>query len=311
MKKITLTILISFFIFLNVFAQITENESELKKVNKDTTDGWEKGGVLSLTFGQTGFSTYWAAGGINSITVNGLASLFANYKKGKFTWDNSLGLGYGKQRQGKKENVAFIKTDDKIDFSSKLGMKANNKIYYAALMNFKTQFENGYIYPDDSTVISSFLAPGYLLFAAGIDYKPNNNTSVFFAPLTSKTTIVNNQLLADAGAFGVEIGEKTRSEFGGYIKVTYAKDIAKNINLNTKIDFFSNYLNNPQNIDVNWEVLLAMKISKYITANISTQFIYDHDTLFDIVDNSGILTGVKGPRTQFKEILGIGFSYKF
>ncbi|MCF6366081.1 MAG: hypothetical protein L3J35_07750 [Bacteroidales bacterium] len=179
-------------------------------------------------------------------------------------------------------------------------------------MNFKTQFEDGYNYPDDSSVISSFLAPGYLLVAAGIDYKPNKNMSVFFAPLTSKTTIVNNQVLADAGAFGAEPGKNIRNEFGGYLKVAYTKDIATNINLNTKIDLFSNYLNNPQNIDINWEVLISMKVNKYISANISTQFIYDDDIKFQIVDETGMpVFGKFGPRPQFKELLGVGFTFKF
>lgn len=311
MKKIFIVILVGIFSINNISAQIKEKEADLKTVSKDTTDGWKKGGVFSLSFGQAGFSTYWSAGGINSISINGLAGLHANYKKGNLFWDNTLDLGYGKQIQGKGDNLTYLKINDKLDFASKLGIKATDKIYYAALLNFKTQFEDGYTYPDDSTLISTFLAPGYLLFAAGIDYKPNKNLSVFFAPLTSKTTIVGYQPLADAGAFGVEPGENIRNEFGGYLKAAYTKDVAKNINLNTKIDFFSNYLNEPQNVDINWEVLIAMKVNKYISANISTQFIYDHDIKFDIADDAGILTGNKGPRAQFKELLGVGFTFKF
>ena len=172
-------------------------------------------------------------------------------------------------------------------------------------MNFKTQFTNGYNYPDDSTVISGLMAPGYLLFAAGFDYKPNKNLSVFFAPLTSKTTFVNNQTLADAGAFGVDAGKKVRSEFGGYFKAAYSKDIMKNVNFNTKLGLFSNYLHNPQNIDVDWEVLIGMKINKYLTANINTQLLYDDDIQVPLEG------GGTGKRIQFKEILGIGFSVKF
>ena len=310
MKKTLIILLVGIFTFNNISAQITEKEADLKTVSKDSTDGWEKGGVFSLTLGQTGFSTYWAAGGINSVSINGLAGLHANYKKGKLTWDNTLDIGYGKQIQGEKDSRDYLKINDKLDFASKLGLKATDKIYYAALLNFKTQFENGYTYPDDSTVISTFLAPGYLLVAAGIDYKPNKNLSVFFAPLTSKTTIVSYQPLADAGAFGVEPGENIRNEFGGYLKAAYTKDIAKNINLNTKIDFFSNYLNEPQNIDINWEVLIAMKVNKYISANISTQLIYDHDVKFDIPNESDNGTH-KGARAQFKELLGIGFTINF
>ncbi len=310
MKKIIVLTLISVFFGSVLSAQITEKEDALKKINTDTVNGWKKGGMFTLTFGQSSF-TNWAAGGINSISVNGAANLFANYMKDNLSWDNTLDLGYGIQKQGKKDNALTQKTDDKFDFASKLGIKATDKLYYAALMNFRTQFTNGYNYPDDSTVISAFMAPGYLLFAAGIDYKPNKNLSVFIAPLTSKTTFVKDQTLSDAGAYGVDAGKSVRNEFGGYLKAVYAKDIMKNVSFNTKLDLFSNYLHNPQNIDVNWEVLIGMKINKYLTANLSTQLLYDDDILVPVDTNDDGINDGTGKRVQFKEILGIGFSVKF
>ncbi len=310
MKKIIFITLFTLFAGQFLSAQVSEKEDALKKTNTDTINGWKKGGMFALTFGQSSF-TNWAAGGINNISVNGITNLFASYKKDNLTWDNTLNLAYGIQVLGKGDNKSTQKTDDKLDFSSKLGIKATDKLYYAALMNFRTQFTNGYNYPDDSTVISTFMAPGYLIFAAGIDYKPNKNLSVFFAPLTSKTTFVSDQILADAGAYGVEAGEKIRNEFGGYLKAVYTEDIMKNVNLNTKLGLFSNYLNNPQNIDVNWEVLVGMKINKYITANLSTQLLYDDDILVPVDTNNDGTNDGTGKRIQFKEILGVGFSVKF
>jgi len=311
MKKILLSIVIVAFFISNNFAQVTDKETDLKTVSKDTTDGWEKGGMFALTFGQSNF-TNWAAGGINNVSANALSALFANYKKGKLTWDNTLDLGYGVQKLGKGNAISSQKTDDKIDLASKLGLKASGKLYYAALANFKTQFTEGVDYTAPTkTVISDLMAPGYLLIAAGIDYRPNKNLSVFFAPATSKTTFVNNQTLADAGAFGVDLGKNIKSEFGGYLKAVYSKDIMKNVNFNTKLGLFSNYLNNPQNIDVDWEVLLGMKINKYLTVNINTQLLYDDDVKVAVDrDGDGVNDGT-GPRIQFKEILGIGFSVKF
>ncbi len=310
MKKITLTILIAVFTIGINLAQITGSEGSLKKISQDTTDGWKKGGIFALTFGQSNF-TNWAAGGINTLSLNGIAGLFANYKQGKLTWDNTLDLGYGLQKQGKGGSSILMKTDDKFNFASKLGLKATEKLYYAALIDFKTQFTNGYNYPNDSIKISGLLAPAYLLVAIGIDYRPNKDLSVFVAPLTSKTTIVNNQRLADMGAFGVDSTKNIRNEFGGYLKAVYTKEVVKNVSLITKLGLFSNYLNTPQNIDVDWEVLLGMKINKYITANLSTQLLYDHDIDVPLdSNNDGIVDGA-GKRIQFKEILGIGFSVKF
>jgi hypothetical protein len=267
----------------------------------DSVKTWKTGGNTGLSFTQTSL-TNWAAGGENSLSTNAYLSVFANWARGKGAWDNTLDLAYGLLKQGDQD---VRKSNDKIDLASKYGYKASDKWFYTALLNFKSQFTDGYKYPDDSTVISTFLAPGYVTASLGMDYKPNDKFSAFISPLTSKFTIVNDQTLADAGAYGVDPGEKLRSEFGGFVKVAYKTDLMENINLTTKADFFSNYLHNPQNIDVNWEVLIAMKVNKYITANLSTQLLYDDD--INIVDKDGKV----GPRTQFKEIFGVGFAYKF
>ncbi|MBK8927730.1 MAG: hypothetical protein IPM74_17965 [Crocinitomicaceae bacterium] len=79
----------------------------------------------------------------------------------------------------------------------------------------------------------------------------------------------------------------------------------ENITITSKLSLFSNYANNPQNIDVNWENLIEFKVNKYISATLATHLIYDDD--IDITDADGNT----GPRTQFKEVIGIGFSYKF
>jgi len=287
-------------------AQVNQAEEKLRAKSADTLEGWKKGGAFFVNFSQTSL-TNWAAGGDNSLAINGMASLFANYKKGKSIWDNSLDMGYGLMKQGNDEK--FTKTDDKFDFLSKYGQHAFKSWYYSALLNFKTQFSNGYNYPDDS-VISAFLAPAYILGALGLDYKPNDAFTAFIAPLSAKITLVNDQALADAGAFGVDAGKKSRSEFGGYIRIAYNKNIVENINFTTKIDFFSNYLHNPQNVDINWEALLTLKVTKFIAASINTQLIYDDDiALIEDLESGGTKT-VKS-KVQFKEILGIGFTVKF
>ena len=85
----------------------------------------------------------------------------------------------------------------------------------------------------------------------------------------------------------------------------------ENITILTKLDLFSNYMDNPQNIDVGWETLLTMKVNKYISATLTTHLIYDDDIDIAVdTDNDGI-TDETGPRTQFKEVLGIGFTYNF
>ncbi|NLJ43546.1 MAG: DUF3078 domain-containing protein [Bacteroidales bacterium] len=317
MKSRTVSIFV-IMIFVCSFAtgQVTDAEKKLKTLNTDTIMGWKKGGVFALNLAQTSLSN-WAAGGQNSFAMNGIFSAFANYKQGKSAWDNTLDLGYGILKQG-KDGIA-MKTDDKIDFLSKYGREAFKNIYYAALLNFRTQMRPGYKYPDTDNKISDIFSPAYLLLAAGIDYKPSPYFTAFVAPLTGKFTFVNDPALSAAGAFGVTPGEKSRSELGGYLRAAYSKndfkgEFLKNVSFTTKIDLFSNYRDNPQNIDVMWENLIALKVNKYINVNFNTVLIYD-DNIKVPVDRNGNgefeSNEAPGPRTQFKELFGVGFSHNF
>jgi hypothetical protein len=319
MKKLLL-LFATLFVTLITFAQVTEKETNLRTQSADTIEGWKHGGFVNLGISQTSL-TNWAAGGQSSNGFNGLINLFANYKKGDVAWDNSLDMGYGILKQGDKSP---IKTDDKIDFMSKFGIKLSKSWYYAILYNFKTQMAPGYNYPNDSVKIktSDFIAPAYSLIAIGLDYKPVDDFSVFIAPVTSKITIVNSQFLADQGKYGVEKavydstgkiitpGKRVLSEFGGYVRVQYKHEFFKSVLFQTKLDLFSNYLKNPQNIVVNWENIFIFKVNKYISATLATNLIYDDKIkLPNGVNPDG--TPRLSPLTQFKEILSIGFSYKF
>jgi hypothetical protein len=323
-RKLPITILILVCIFQASFGQVTEVENKLKKQVPDTLQGWKKGAITNLNLAQSSL-TNWAAGGENSLAVNGLLSAFLNYKNDKISWNSTLDIGYGLLKQG--NGGAYRKTDDKFDFLSKIGREAVKNLYYTALLNFKTQMGPGYDYPTDTTEtkISDFLAPAYIILALGLDYQPDPYLSIFAAPITERITIVNDQALADSGAFGVKPatfdaehtllknGEKVRYEFGGYVRMIYTKnnfksEVLKNVVFTTKIDLFSNYLKNPQNIDVNWETLLAFKVNKFLVVNFNMQLIYDDDIKIHYDKNNPDKTG---PRTQFKEILGVGFSYTF
>ncbi len=306
MKKI-FGIIVLLAISFSLVAQVTDKEKEVRSVSADTVNGWKKGGMVMLNFGQTSLNN-WAAGGENSVSVNGIMNFFANYTHKTFIWNNNIDLGYGLLKQGSQSR----KSDDKFDLSTKIGKQATKNWYYAGLLDLKTQFAPGYNYPNDSVKISDFLAPAYLVVALGMDYRPKKFLSIFISPLSGRLTIVNDQALADAGAFGVDPavysgavkiknGKRARQEFGGYLKIDFHKDIIANVNLASKFEAYSNYLKNPQNIAINWEMLISMKVNKYIGATIGTQLVYD--------DAVHYKTG--GARIQFKEILGVGFSYKF
>lgn len=265
---------------------------------------WKYGGRSSINFSQVSFSN-WAAGGENSYSLAGLVQLFGTYKKGKANWANTLDLGYGVIKQGE---LGLRKSDDKIDLMSKFGYLAINRWYYSGMLNFKTQMDIGYQYEKDGSQIriSNFMAPGYLLGSLGMEYKSkDDNFYCLISPFTGKSTFVMDDTLSEAGAFGVDPGKTFRMEFGGFAKIAWKKEIFTNVNLGTKLDLFSNYLENPQNIDVSLEMILMMKVNKFLVTSLTMNLLYDDD--INITRKDGTI----GPETQFKEVLAIGLSYSF
>lgn len=218
------------------------------------------------------------------------------------SWDNTFDLSYGFLKE--KDND-LVKSDDKIHINSKVGIDASKTWNYSFLGNFKSQFAPGYNYPNTTDAISRFLAPGYLNIAAGMDYK-TEKISLFLSPVTGKFTFVTDDNLSAAGAFGVDQGKKTRSELGAFLKFEGKTTLVKNVDFQTKLDLFSNYFHNPQNLDVNWNVLLNMKVNEYLTANLVSTIIYDDDV--KILDTD---TGKSSSRLQFMEMFGAGLSLKF
>ena len=267
---------------------------------KDTL--WTTSGSTTLNFSQVSLNN-WAAGGKSSMSGVLMVSYAANYKKDKLAWDNTFDFRYGFL---KEEDMDLRKSDDKIDISSKLGIEAAGKWNYSALMNFKSQFAPGYNYPDTDNAISKFMAPGYLSFGVGMDYK-TDILSVMMAPASGKLTFVTDDDLAAEGAFGVEPGNNLRAELGATVKAQLKKDIMENVTLDTKVDLFSNYLDQPKNIDVDWTFKIIMKVNDYLSANLITQMIYDNDVKIQGDDE----TLPPSPGLQFMESFGVGLTFKF
>jgi len=295
-------ILLSIFIFsIALSGQTTELEEDLKK-KQEIPEGLKYGGVVSANFAQTALSN-WSSGGNNSIAINGLLNLFLTYRKNNTVWNNTANFGYGLLKQGKESD--YVKTDDRVEINSKYGYKAKKDWYYSGMINFVTQMAKGYKYENDSVKISAPFAPAYLTGAIGMDYQ-KKDYAIFLSPLTTKITFVYDDDLSRQGAFGVEKDSNLRMELGGYVKTNFRKELLENVTLDTDLSLFSNFLENPENIDIDWKILLAMKVNQYISANITTHLIYDDD--ITTINEEG---KEEGPKLQIKEIFGIGISYSF
>jgi hypothetical protein len=273
---------------------------------QDTTSvagPWKSKGMAGLNFSQVSL-TNWAQGGESSYAMNLLSAFSLDYASGNSSWANSFDAGYGIQKIGDKEAG---KTDDHIEIATRYGYKTSNNWNITGMLNLKSQFTKGYkLTTTDRILISDFMSPGYILLSVGMEYKPGDSFYASLSPVAGKMTVVMNDSLSAVGSFGVKPGENIRSEFGGSVKIGLNKEIMKNVSLTTTLDLFSNYIDTPQNIDVSWKMLINMKVNEFLSANISTHLLYDDD--INYTDGEGVN---QGPRVQFKEIIGVGFSVKF
>lgn len=263
---------------------------------------WKRSGKAGLNFSQSYLSN-WAAGGQSAMNTLGVFGYTANFNKDKIKWDNGLDLNLGYSIIG---DAKAIKTDDKIEFNSLYGLKASPTMHYSLSFSLRSQFTDGFNYSKDSTnPISRLFAPAYISLGAGIDWKPSEYFSITYSPLTGRVTLVLDEQLSKAGAYGVNAGDKSRFEFGSKAVIRLNLEIAENVNYTSKLELFSDYIKNPQNVDIDWQNQINMKVNSWLNANISAHLIYDDD--IKIVDKDG----KTGPRLQFKEVLSIGLSYSF
>ncbi len=289
--------------------QSLENAVNGATIVKDPNDTvkmtWKTGGLYSLTFNQAALSN-WAAGGDNTaISLNTLLDLYAYFANGRHSWDNFLTAAYGLT---KTTSLGTRKTNDNFDITSRYGYDMGKKFYLTALFDFRTQFAPGYNYPtaDSKVLTSSLLAPAYALLSLGVNYKPNNNFSLFLSPITARELIVHNDSLAAQGAFGVDSGKTSRFEFGAYASINFSTNLSKTASYVGRIDLFSDYLYHPQDVAFYMTNVMNVKVTSLMSMNLDVTLIYD-DRIKSVKANGSY----GGPAMQVQEVLGIGMAYKF
>lgn len=263
---------------------------------------WIKGGLFNLNVAQ-GSLKNWAAGGDDfSISLNVYTNGHAFYKKGKVTWDNNVDFNLGYINT---TSLGTRKNDDRFDFYSKYGYGVSKHISVSALFDLRTQFFDGYTYPLPNTPIfsSTSFSPAYILLSPGFDFRPIKNLSIFVSPVTSRWVVVLNPTLSKIGAYGVDSGTHSMSQVGAFGTIMFHSNLSKAVTYNGRMDLFSNYEHNPEDVDLYLTNLFTAKLGKIITATWSVDMIYDDDArLFGPNHNS--------PRLQIRSLIGIGILFK-
>lgn len=310
MKKIALLLFVlANFTFVqaqNTEKELIQNTENAVKIINDTLveEGWKTKGIVTLLFNQSSFNN-WIAGGEDSFSGTLGINYDFNYKKDDITWDNKILASYG-LLQTKTADFAK-KTDDRLEFNSIVGKRAFGEWYYSYFLNFRTQFTKGYIYSQDvngkeiRTESTNFLSPGYITTGPGIYWTKDANLKINFAPLTSKFTVVDKTYTsgigyADGDYFGVDANKTMRYELGFYSSVYYKLAIMTNVTAENTLNLYSNYLEDPQNVDMDYSLNIIMKVNRFLSANFSFQAIYD--------DNA-----YEGFQTR--QVFGLGVNFGF
>lgn len=281
----------------------SESERSVKKDPADTTQKkWKLGGQYAINVSQ-GSLNNWAAGGDDfSLSINSVLNLFAFYKEGKHSWDNTLDFNLGYVNT---TSLGSRKNDDRIDLLSKYGYALKPKLNLAGLFNFRSQFFKGYTYDDDSrTLASDIFSPAYILLSAGLDYKPVEGLSIFVSPATSRWVIVMDDTLSAKGLYGVDSGRHSTYEIGAFASINYMKEFNKTVSYKGRLDLFSNYRKKPGNVDLFLTNVVNIKLTKVLSATYSLDLIYDDDVR---------LFGKNGtsPGLQIKSLIGLGLLLRF
>jgi len=291
-------------------------------IKPDSISHWTINNKMNLLFTQNSFVN-WSAGGNNSIAGILKIKLTKNYKNNHLTWFNELKSNYGLNKEQERE---LRKTEDLFEINSTFGYRKNIKSnwYYSAKFNFKTQYTNGYKYPNTDKPISRLFAPAYIFLGVGSEYADKgNNFKLYLSPITNKTTFVFDKNLANEGAFGVTSavyddagnliskGENKKIEFGMLATGEWKTEVMKNIEMANKLILYSDYVNNYGNIDVDWEINFDLTINKYVSANVGSHFLFDDDIKSKKDTNNDGTFELSGPKIQVKQVLGVGFLYSF
>jgi len=259
-------------------------------IKKNPPKKWMVTGKYTFLFNQSSFAN-WSAGGNNTVAGNMTLGYDFNYKKKKWNWDNKIISAYGLSYI---DGQGMRKTEDRFEYNSLLGLKASKLWFFSFFSNFKTQFSRGYDYKQEPKVaVSDFFSPAYWSFGPGMLWKRNDDARINIAPATARYTFVSNEF---SGKYGVEEGKTSKLGLGFNLSAYYKKEIMKDVTMENILAVYSDYLNNPQNIDIDYQLNFFVKINKNLSTNLSLHTIIDDDA---------------SSKVQFKEVFGLGLNYIF
>lgn len=270
-------------------------------------NGWTSEGNVQLLFNQSAFNKEWTGGGTSSIAGNLIFNYEENYRRDNFSWTNRIIANYGLTKVRTDEFVR--KTSDRLEINSIAGLQLeNSNWYYSYFLNFRTQFDKGYNFGRDPetgattrTEYTQFFSPAYLQTGPGFMWKKDEDFVINIAPATARFIFVDRKFTTTPGYvdgryFGIDEGKTSRFEFGASLSAFLQFEILEDVVMENNINFYSNYLDKPDNVDIDYLMNLEMGINKYLSANLLFQAIYDDNAVAAF---------------QIREVFGAGINVNF
>ena len=277
-----------FLVFLIFLTSISYSQKKLQDTLN--TPKWKILGRFAFIFNQSSFSN-WSSGGENTVAGNIKINYDFNYKNENINWDSRILSGYGLSYLGER---GFRKTDDRFELNTLLGVKTNTYWFFSFIGNFRTQYTKGFDYKKEpKVVVSDFFSPAYLTFGPGMLWKKSDDLSLNIAPTTARYTFVNDFF---SGKFGVAEGENSAFSLGFNLSGYYKFNIMKNIEMENILSMYSDYLENVNNVDADYQTNIRLKVNKNIKM---------HMTFHTIIDDNA------SSKIQFRQLFGLGLNYSF
>jgi len=282
---------------------------------------WKYRTEASLVLSQAAL-TNWVKGGENSISTAMDITCYADYsnKPLKISSNNFIRLKLGFMKSGANDPRKNI---DLLETNSKLNHKAFGKFDFSSILLFKTQVAPGFTYSKDinneevKTLVSKFMNPAILTIGFGLDYKPNKVTSINFSPFSYKGTFVPDTANIDQTKYGIPKNRRSLNEPGASFMISNEYKPVQNVSITNRLQLFTNYIHNPLNIDIDWEMIAVINLNWFTDVRFNTHLIFDDDTRTVELDKDKkpVLrwdgTQKKTARIQFKEMLGFSFVFRF
>lgn len=350
MKNLTLVTVFMFCASI-IWAQVDEQRAAQEKermdklkseTNLEDKEGWLHKTAIGLDLGQLLNINPYPGAGNSRLGFGGALNYNSRYKKGLFQWKNDILFNFSAERTGSgtinansNEKQPFRKALDMLQLNTNFGykFKESSAWAFAVDLGLRTQLLNSYVdsasqliymkelnvAPYKTDLVSKLFSPALITIAPGIEYSKSKDWQIFFSPVGGQITIISDQNIANLGIHGTSLKEGSNTDYetskfalGALLKAGYKRIYFEKLIVGSALSLFSDYLDNPQNIDVVWQNSLGYELFKGFNLQLKADLYYDDNKTNNITESNAVggING-SGKRINFIEQLLVTYTRRF